>query len=44
MSEVSLTLEQCEAGIEQALEAAKEHFAVIGRHLTHIRDNELYKA
>jgi hypothetical protein len=32
-----------EKAIDAALEAAQEHFAVIGVHLTAIRDGELYK-
>lgn len=42
MTELSLTLEQCEAGIESAMQAASEHFEVIGRHLTAIRDGKLW--
>jgi len=36
------TLAGCEAMIQGAIDAAKEHFAVIGAQLTIIRDYELY--
>jgi len=36
------TLADCEAMIQGAIDAAKEHFAIIGAQLTIIRDNVLY--
>jgi hypothetical protein len=43
MSELSLTLEQCEAEIEKAHAAMLPHFVTVGIHLMTIRDNDLYK-
>lgn len=45
MSELAVvaTLEKCEAEIEKANESCREPFAIIGRQLTIIRDNGLYK-
>lgn len=43
MTELALTLEHCETQIQSALDAAAEHFDVIGRNLRAVRDGELYK-
>lgn len=45
MSELAVvpTLEKCESEIERANELCREPFAIIGRQLTIIRDNGLYK-
>lgn len=43
MARLATLLKTREKAIDAALDAAKEHFAVIGTHLKAIRDDELYK-
>lgn len=43
MARLATLLKTREKAIDAALEAAKDHFSVIGTHLRAIRDDELYK-